>query len=165
MVSSSNSADIGVKAVIISTTTGLPLVTLKLDALIDENTLIPFLSSVKTLSNTVIGKEAEMHLNSGGHNIYCFHKQYDGLELMVFALMSSDLKKIQIRDEAESALDSFVQYYGIYHLKKWDGDVNLFKDFEAMLQQQVQEYYSKVQSGEESMKKGFLARLFRRKKQ
>ena len=168
---SNTKADIqkpGIKAVVISTESGCPLVTLKIDLQLDEHVLVPFLSAIRSFSSSVLGINPEMYFKSGDNDLYCFHKKFGTVELMIFALMNSSVEKINIRDESEMALDAFIEFYGIECIEQWKGDVIEFKAFEKMLQEQVEEYYTKIpeanSDGAKDKGKGFFARLFSRMK-
>ncbi|MHA1777300.1 MAG: hypothetical protein DRO88_06600 [Promethearchaeia archaeon] len=138
---------LGVRAVIISNKAGIPFVTLKIDFNINENTMIPFLSAVHTFCENYMGETEEFYFSTGSSDIYTLVKTYEGMPLMIFALLDSKVKKLNIRNEAENALDAFVANYPIHQLKNWDGNLDLFAPFEAKLQTQVDQYLSKIKSG------------------
>ncbi|MHA1301672.1 MAG: hypothetical protein ACTSO9_19805, partial [Candidatus Helarchaeota archaeon] len=104
--------DIGVKAVVISDPNGLPMVVVKTDENLDETLMSSFLTAVGSFSKEVLGGAHDISFRAGDLDLYCFFKKYNQLELKIFALMDSKMKKIDIRGEAEAALDGFVDYYG-----------------------------------------------------
>ena len=52
---------------------------------------------------------------------------------MVFALLNSSMKKIDIHLEAEMAIDAFVGQYGVETILNWEGDTTVFKPFVDIL--------------------------------
>ncbi|MHA1716065.1 MAG: hypothetical protein ACTSXP_10505 [Promethearchaeota archaeon] len=116
--------DNGVKAVIISTIAGTPLVTIKLNEKVDECLITPFISAIHSFSREVMGNDQEIYFKSGNLDLYCLTKKYDRCQLRIFALMDLNMKKLNIKDEAEAALDAFVLYFGEDNIINWNGDSN-----------------------------------------
>ncbi|WP_457556506.1 hypothetical protein [Candidatus Harpocratesius sp.] len=145
--SSLDSINFGIRAVVISNKSGLPFITLKFDENVNENIMVPFLSAIHTFCESFVSDSQELTFHTADFDIYVFVKSYSGMELMIFALMDQNLKKINLHDEAESALDSFVHNYPIEELKRWDGNLESFKLFESKLQAQVIEYIHRMNSG------------------
>ncbi|MHA1680979.1 MAG: hypothetical protein ACTSUE_08215 [Promethearchaeota archaeon] len=133
-----------IKAVVITDNAGSPLVKIKLDNRFDENLMGPFISAIRAFSNEILGEGREFQFHAGEQELYCLTKWFDGLELMIFALMEKKMEKVNIREEAEEALDVFVRVYGVDAIKSWNGNVGQFKQFEIALQNQIRDYYEKI---------------------
>ncbi|MCF2138551.1 MAG: hypothetical protein K9W44_00680 [Candidatus Lokiarchaeota archaeon] len=146
-LSSLDSTKFGVRAVVISNKSGLPFITLKLDESVNENIMVPFLSAIHTFCENLVSVSQELTFHTADFDIYVFVKSYSNMELMIFALMDQEMKKINLRDEAESALDVFVRNYPVDMLQDWDGNLEYFKAFEEKLQTQVTEYLQRTQFG------------------
>jgi len=160
--------DIGVKAVVISDPNGLPMVVVKTDENLDETLMSSFLTAVGSFSKEVLGGAHDISFRAGDLDLYCFFKKYNQLELKIFALMDSKMKKIDIRGEAEAALDGFVDYYGEEIIKNWNNKENYFQKFEKALQEQINLYYEKIKTEElnesSTEKQVFFKRLIKRLK-
>ena len=158
-------ANFGMKAVVISNKEGTPMVKVKIDDCADENLMGPFLSAIKSFSREILGDGSEVSFRTGNLDLYCFTKQYQKLELMIFTLMDNSMVKIDLRSESESALDAFVSHFGEDKILKWTGDVSMYVSFEQALQNQIKEYFNRVNQAKDnnkdatSSKNGFFARI------
>ncbi|MHA1791964.1 MAG: hypothetical protein ACTSVI_04915 [Promethearchaeota archaeon] len=155
--------EIGVKAVVIALKSGTPLVSVKIDDKLDEALIAPFFNAIKSFSNEVLGSHQEILFKSGDMFLYAFEKTYEDLELMIFALISDNIPKINLHLEAETTLDTFVNAYGVDFIKQWSGDLEIFKPFEIALQNQIDQYIDNISAIQErDEKQGFLARILRK---
>ncbi|MHA1381015.1 MAG: hypothetical protein ACTSRG_21825 [Candidatus Helarchaeota archaeon] len=155
----------GVKAVVISDANGIPIVVVKTETNLDETLMSSFLSAVGTFSEEVLGGACDIFFKANDLDLYCFFKKYEQVELKIFALMDSNMKKLDIRGEAEAALDGFIDFYGEETIKNWNNEANVFKLFENALQEQINLYYSKIDTSElnkNNKKEGFFSRLLKR---
>lgn len=140
-----------VKAVIIATNNGVPLVTVKIGSDIDEKLISPFFSAIKQFSENALdfSKEGLDFLQIKGGEVETLVARNHGLILI--ALMDKEMKKVGVREEAEQALDLFYEMYEdeIKQMEEGCVDLNIFEKFEAVLKKQIQEYYAKIEQDEE----------------
>ncbi len=147
-----------IKAVIIATSHGVPLVSVKSSSEIDEKLISPFFSAIKNFSENTLdfSKEGLDFLQiKGGKVETLIARNHD---LILIALMDKDMKKIGVKKEAEEALNLFYEMYKD-ELQEMDAtcvDLNVFKKFEVILEKQIQDYYEKVSKGEEG---GFFSKI------
>ena len=144
MDSKQSSATIDVKAVVIANKFGVPLVSLKIDPFVDETLMSPFISAIQLFCHNFLGQSHEMTFQSNGSDIYFLLKKYGDLELMIFSLLNSSMKKLDLHLESEMALDAFVGQYGAEAILNWDGNTSLFQTFADVLQHQVDLYIQKI---------------------
>ncbi len=158
---------LGIKAVVISDLSGVPMVVVKNDENLNEILMSSFLAAVGSFSNEILGGTNNIFFQSGNLDLFCFFKKYQEIELKIFALMDSKMKKLDIKGEAEAGLDAFVEYYGENEIKNWNQDPSHFKEFENSLQNQIHEYYQKVKNDSlksSEKKDNFLLKLLKRMK-
>ncbi|WP_457556504.1 hypothetical protein [Candidatus Harpocratesius sp.] len=140
------SLEMGIRAVIISNCSGIPLVTLKIDSELNENIMIPFISAIQSYCTNLIAKSQELYFKTDDIDLYVFMKKYEDVELMIYSLMDQKIKKSKIQAEAEMALDAFIKEFPPKILRNWDGNTDLFRTFEKQLQEQVSQYIAGLKS-------------------
>ncbi|TFF97985.1 MAG: hypothetical protein EU547_02825 [Promethearchaeota archaeon] len=147
---SSNLRSAKVKAVIIATNNGIPLVSVKTSSKIDEKLISPFFSAIKQFSESTLdfSKEGLDFLHIKGGDVESLVARNHGLILI--ALMDKEMKKIGVQKEAEEALDLFYEMYRkeLDEMENNCVDLNVFKEFEAVLKNQIQDYYEKIEQDE-----------------
>ncbi|TXT59435.1 MAG: hypothetical protein BAJALOKI2v1_210036 [Promethearchaeota archaeon] len=145
-----------VKAVIISTSNGVPLVSVKVDESFDEELIAPFFSAIHNFSEVQIGSLSESLIKGGDSDVLLVQEH----DLILIAIMDKSLKKIDIEKEAREALYNFHNIYKeeINTMKKDCVDLKVFKKFEILLKKQIEDYYEKV---DETSKddKGFFSKI------
>lgn len=160
--SNENTSSLGVRAVIISNCSGLPLVSLKIDPTLDENTMIPFITAIQSYCTNLIAKTHELYFQTEQLDLYVFIKNFENFELMIYALIERGHPKTSLREEAEFALDAFVKFYSLEIIRNWDGNTDTFRPFERKLQEQVDNYLQHFQSGQITEKRGFIRQLWKK---
>jgi predicted regulator of Ras-like GTPase activity (Roadblock/LC7/MglB family) len=145
-----------VKAVIIASSNGIPLVSVKIDERFEEELIAPFFSAIKNFSDQKLGSLKESLIKGGEHDVLVVQQH----GLILIAIMDSSLKKIDIEDEAKQALHNFHKMFEqeIESLDTSCLDLNVFKQFENSLKQQIREYYEKIDGKEKG--EGFFSKLF-----
>ncbi|MFO8019721.1 MAG: roadblock/LC7 domain-containing protein [Promethearchaeia archaeon] len=141
-----------VKAVIIASENGIPLVSVKVDDQINESLIAPFFSALRRFSEENLDALNETLIKGGKLETLVVRKY----GLFLIALMDKHMKKIKIGKEAEQALDLFYKMYKqeIDNLDETCLDLEGFKKFEVLLKRQIKQYYKKIDGGE-----GFFSRL------
>ncbi|MEJ2249606.1 MAG: hypothetical protein P8Y97_08105 [Candidatus Lokiarchaeota archaeon] len=138
-----------VKAVIIASSEGIPLVSVKVDEKFKEDLIAPFFSAIKNFSEEQIGTLNESLIKGGDSDVLVVHHH----NLILIAIMDSSLQKQGINEEAKEALDIFYKMYEeeIETIDKSCLDLTIFKRFEVLLEKQIKDYYEKIDenSGEE----------------
>jgi len=136
-----------VKAVIIATNNGVPLVSVKTSSEIDEKLISPFFSAIKQFSENALdfSKQGLDFLQIKGGKVETLVARNHNLILI--ALMDKDMKKVGVKKEAEEALNLFYEMYKDELKQMEENCVNLhvFEKFEAVLKKQIQEYYEKIE--------------------
>ncbi|TXT57243.1 MAG: hypothetical protein BAJALOKI1v1_1830003 [Promethearchaeota archaeon] len=148
-----------VKAVIIASSHGIPLVSVKTDETFDEGLIAPFFSAIKNFSDTQLGSLKESLIKGGDYDVLVVQQH----ELILIAIMDSSLKKIDIEQEAKEALHSFHMMFEdeIDSLDKTCLDLNVFTKFQVLLEKQIAKYYEKIEHEQSEEKgKGFFSKIF-----
>ncbi|MHA1130982.1 MAG: hypothetical protein ACTSQI_08670 [Candidatus Helarchaeota archaeon] len=159
------SKNAGVKAVSIAMG-GKPIVTVKVETECDEALMNPFLAAIGSFSKEILGNAKDIFFQSHNRDLYCLFKSYSTFELSIFALMDSKMEKKDIQEEAEAALDAFVEYFGEQTIANWNGDVEIFLPFQKLLEDQIAAYYKKIGNSDKDRGNLFsklIKRLFRKK--
>jgi predicted regulator of Ras-like GTPase activity (Roadblock/LC7/MglB family) len=157
MVDELNERKHEVKAVIISTSNGVPLVSVKVDESFNEELIAPFFSAIKNFSEEQIGSLSESLIKGGDSDVLVVQEH----ELILIAIMDKSLKKINIEREAREALHNFHEMFEeeIHAMDEGCVDLQIFKQFEDALKKQIKNYYSKI-----DVKKkgdgGFFSKIF-----
>jgi len=144
-----------VLGVIIATSNGVPLVSVKVDNKnkeINENLIAPFFSALSKYSEENIASLDETLIKGGRVETLIIKKH----ELILIALMDKDMKKVKIAVEAEKALDLFFEMYQkeLENFDKTCVNLDIFDKFEVLLKKQINEYYRKIEKDS-----GFFSRL------
>lgn len=146
-----------VKAVIISTSNGVPLVSVKVDETFNEELIAPFFSAIKNFSEEQIGSLSESLIKGGDSDVLVVQEH----ELILIAIMDKSLKKINIEREAREALHNFHEMYKkeIHAMDQGSVDLHIFKEFQDALKRQIKNYYSKIDERKRD-DKGFFSKIF-----
>jgi hypothetical protein len=150
----------GLKAVIISSREGIPLVSVKLDPKIDEALIAPFFSALNQFSEENLQAYNETLIKGGELETLVVEKH--GIRLI--ALMDKRMKKIQIGKEAEMTLDLFYEMYEkeIEQFEEGCIDLEIFEKFEVLMKRKIKEYYEKIDDNEGILSK--IQNIFKKKK-
>ncbi|MGV9171124.1 MAG: hypothetical protein ACOC35_00970 [Promethearchaeia archaeon] len=150
----------GLKAVIISSSNGIPLVSVKLDPEIDEALIAPFFSALNQFSVENLRAYNETLIKGGELETLVVQKH--GIRLI--ALMDKRMKKVQIGKEAEMTLDLFYEMYEeeIEQFEEGCVDLGVFKKFEILIKRKIKNYYERIDEDEGILSK--IVSFFKKKK-
>ena len=96
-------------------------------------------SRLRFASEENLGKIEEILIKGLNIDLFIVYKY----ELILISIMETSMKKRNIRKEAEMALDSFYNLY-TEKIKCWNGEKNTFSDFDKMIENQINNYYEKI---------------------
>jgi len=139
-----------IKAVIIARDSGVPLVSVVNDPDIDVALIPAFVSALHVFGKNNLGKIQEILIKGLEIDMFIVAKY----NLIIIAMMSPDIKKIDIRQEAEDALDAFYEFFK-EELNCNGNCLDVFSPFEKILSEQIQNYVFKVNS----LEKGFFKKM------
>ncbi|MHA1490944.1 MAG: hypothetical protein ACTSRI_15020 [Promethearchaeota archaeon] len=139
----SNNSKLGMKAVIISTSTGIPLASVKIDEKLDEKIIAPFFSALHSFSDENLDVVKESLIKTGNLDMLLQKKH----GLILIAIMDKSMKKVEIGIEAEQALDLVYEMYK-EEIDKINKNINIdltpFRRFEVLLEKQIRKYYDTI---------------------
>ena len=136
------------KAVIIANKEGIPLVSVVKDRIIDEDLTSAFICALSIFGEENLGKIEEIMVKGLDIDLFIVYKH----ELILIAIMDTLMKKKNIKNEAEMALNAFYNQYKS-QIESWDGNDVAFSEFERIIETQIENYYSKIDE------KGFFERM------
>ena len=139
-----------VKVVIIARDSWIPLVTVVNDPSINAELIPAFISALHIFGKENLGRIEEILVKGLDIDLYVVSKY----NLIIIAMMSPKLKKLNIRGEAEEALDAFYSMFK-EQIECGKDCMDVFTSFENVLREQIKNYIYKVDSTE----KGFFRRL------
>lgn len=149
-----------IKAIFMSNSTGQILLNYINDPQIQAELLSAFISGLCLFGKESIQKIEEITIK--GPDLEVFVVQKHGIILT--AIFSSEMKKFNLRDEAETVLNAFYSQYSDT-ICNWDGNICCFDGFTEQLKQQINDYFNKIKNSEIKPNQGlgFWSRLFKKK--
>lgn len=127
------------KAVIITDRSGVPLVTVIKDNILDRDLISAFVSALSIFGEENLGRINEIMVNGLDIDMFIIYKY----GLILIAVMCSYMKKKDIRKEAEMSLDAFYHQFK-EKLNQFNGNDKTFSDFEKAIENQIELYYKKI---------------------
>lgn len=127
------------KAVIITDRSGVPLVTVIKDNILDKDLISAFVSALSIFGEENLGRIKEIIVKGLDIDMFIVYKH----SLILIAVMGSDMKKKDIRKEAEMSLDAFYHQFKEI-LNDFKGNDKVFSDFEKAIENQIEDYYKKI---------------------
>ena len=143
-----------IKAIIISHNDGRLLVSVVNDETIDPALVAPFMSAILMFAGEQLGNLEEITIKGLDLEIMAVHKN----ELHLTAIFSREMIKVDIRKEAEEALNAF---YNRYYDAIQCTNINLilFEEFEEKLREHIKEYMAYAKKHHKPPKKGFFRKM------
>ncbi|MHA1753634.1 MAG: hypothetical protein ACTSYZ_14815 [Candidatus Helarchaeota archaeon] len=140
-----------IKGIIIAKDNGIPLVQVLNDESINSTLIPAFVSALHIFGKENLGRIEEIMIKGLDVDMYIATKH----NLIIIAIMSSDIKKVDLHKEAEEALDTFYEIFKD-ELNNEGSYQDVFAPYEILLREQIKNYVSKISTTE----KGFFKKLF-----
>jgi hypothetical protein len=127
------------KGIFISSITGEYYVKVFFDTSIRPELLSSFIAGLSMFGREAVGHIEEILIKGLNLDVFVVHKH----NLILTAIFSSEMPKINIKAEAEQVLDIFIQKYG-ERLSDFNGCVDEFCEFETIIKNQIREYFDNI---------------------
>lgn len=138
------------KGLFISSFSGQFFVKVLFDNAINAELLSAFIAGLSMFGRETTGHIEEIAIKGLDLEIFVVVKH----DLILTAIFSKEMPKMNIREEAETLLDIFFMKYGSL-LSETKGCVDEFKEFENTIHKQIEAYFKRL----EPEKKGVWSRL------
>jgi len=134
------SSDPLIHALIISDSDGRFLVDVIRNKKLDTARLSGFIGALKMFGEETLGNIKDISINGANIDMLVISKD----NLIMIAVMNSDLPAINFREGCERALTLFKTLHGD-EINSWNGSLETFRDFQQLLNQQIERYFKELE--------------------